>query len=81
MKDGSICCSHEAAVLCGVHCCQSPIVLAASSDTLFLLSSDTSYALVIWVKWGIPPTATSVVAQIENSASVCMIVTQGTDGQ
>ena len=32
-----------------------PIVLAASSDTLFQLSSDTSYALVIWVKWAIPP--------------------------
>ena len=59
----------------------TPLVLAASSDTLFQLSFDTSYALVIWVKWAIPPTAASVVAQIKNSASVRMSVTQGTDGR
>ena len=59
----------------------TPLVLTASSDVLSQLSSDTSYALVIWVKWAIPPIATSVVPQTKNSASARMSVTQGTDGR
>lgn len=59
----------------------TPLVLAASSDVLRPLSFDTSYGLMLWVKWGVPPSAGSVVVQIKNGAQLRMTVTQGTDGK
>ena len=59
----------------------SPLTLSASTDALFQLSYDSSYTLVMWVKWGLPPTATSVVAQLTTGFQPRLSVTQGTDGR
>lgn len=59
----------------------SPLVISAADDALYELSYDTSYALVLWVKWGLVPTAASIVAQISNGAQPILAVTQGTNGK
>lgn len=59
----------------------APLVLTAYADELFQLSYDSSYGLVLWVKWGLPPSATSTVAQLSNGVQMLLSVTQRTDGR
>lgn len=59
----------------------SLMAFSASDNAPFQLSYDTSYGVMLWVKWGLPPSASSVVAKLDNGPQLLLSITQGTDGR
>lgn len=59
----------------------SPLVLTSADDMLYQIAYDESYGLLLWVRWGVPPSASSRVVQITNGAQLLLSITQGSDGR
>jgi len=59
----------------------TPLTFSSTDDVLFQVSYQSSYSVMLWVRWGVTPSPSSVVAELSSQGQSLITVTKASDGK